>query len=320
MYKCQFCGFESASLNDFEEDTQHHKGFFCSYCDGFTYFEKEQNHHTFKLILESKTKNPVSDQSLKTNFPTQVSPLRWPGGKSKFIAPILMRCNPQKMTHFVEPFAGGASVGLALLMAGKCKELYLNDLDYGIYALFLTIKNDPEALIDKIRNFMPSKCAYKNAQSIIKNNYKNQNIFEAGWNLLVANRLAYSGIPKANCMSDPSARWNSETLISRIKNIHHVSDHIHISCMDACQFIEEMYWSLDSTIFIDPPYKMKGKDLYIRYYNDEDHIKLAFLLEELYKGIPGADMLVTYDECEFIKDIYEFPDVETLRRNYCIAN
>lgn len=318
MYTCKFCGFHSESLDDFEEDCQFHKGFWCPDCDGFNYFSPSPESHSFKLILEDKTK--VSPKREPLDFPTRVSPLRWPGGKSKFVGEVLAHCNPANMENFVEPFAGGASVGLSLLLAGKIKELYLNDLDFGVFSLFETIKYMPTLLTSQIRSFIPSKEAYQQAQTIVQHNYEGLDTYDAAWNLLIVNRLAFSGIPKANCMGDPAARWNAPTLIKRIERIHSFKEHLHISCMDACQYIEEMYWKPNTTLFIDPPYKLKGKDLYINYYTDDDHSRLSFLLDELYKGIPGADMILTYDECEFIKEIYQFPDVESIGRKYSIAN
>ena len=120
MYVCRFCGFHSESLDDFEEDFIYHKGFWCPDCDGFTYFSTSEDNQAYKLILENKT---MPGEKLNTvSFPSQVSPLRWPGGKSKFVGKILSCCNPDKMENFVEPFAGGASVGLSLLLAGKIRE------------------------------------------------------------------------------------------------------------------------------------------------------------------------------------------------------
>ena len=318
MYVCRFCGYQSESMEDFEEDFTHHKGFWCPYCDGFTYFDPSEDDQTFKLILENKF---MSGKKLDTvSFPTQVSPLRWPGGKSKFVGQLLSCCNPDKMENFVEPFAGGASVGLSLLLAGKIRELYVNDLDFGVYSLFQIMKDMPGLLTERIRKFIPTKKDYYQARQLVNNNYDGLDMADAAWNLLIVNRLAFSGIPKANCMSDPAARWSPNTLIKRIQNIHGASDHIHVSCIDACELIEEMYWSMNTTIFIDPPYKIKGKDLYMNHYTDADHYRLSCLLDDLYKGMPGADMLITYDDCDFIKDIYEYPEVLTVGRKYSIAN
>lgn len=320
MYKCDFCNFYSEDLEDFEVDYQFHKGYWCPWCDGFTYFkEARSNSHHFSVIFEKKalinSENPI-----KVNFHTHTSPLRWPGGKSKFIGPILSRCRSENMVNFVEPFAGGASVGLSLLLAGKIEELFLNDLDYGVYSLFQVIKDCPWMLIDKIEKFVPSKEAYKKAQKMLKNKYKELDMLEAAWNLLIVNRLAFSGIAKANCMSNPAARWNADTLKRRIMNIHSHSKHLHVSCMDACDFIEEMYWKPNTTLFIDPPYKSAGEKLYMEYYKEDDHERLAFLLDELYKGMPGADMLLTYDDSDFIKSLYRFPIIEEIGRIYSISN
>lgn len=121
-------------------------------------------------------------------------------------------------------------------------------------------------------------------------------------------------------MSNPAARWNSEKLRDKIMNINKYADKIHVSNIDACKFIEEMYWCSSTTIFIDSPYYIKGKALYNKFYTHEDHAKLSFLLDELHKGMPGADMIVTYDYCKEIEDMYYYSTVETVGRKYSIAN
>lgn len=321
MYVCSFCGHSSTDPEDFELDEQYNKGFWCPYCDGFTYFELENQKHNFVLILEnSKNNSEITKLYSKPDFPTQVSPLRYPGGKSKFVGAILENCNSKNMINFVEPFAGGASVGLSLLLAGKIENLYLNDLDYGIYSLFFTIKYLPYILVHRIKTFTPTKKAFYEAKKRVLEGYENMDTTEAAWTLLLSNRMAFSGIIYANCMSNPAARWNPDKLIKKIINIHNVSDKIFISNKDAYEFIEEMYWMSNTTLFIDPPYYIKGKLLYNKYYTIKEHNKLSYLLEDLYKGMPGADMIVTYDYCKEIQDLYYHPILEVINRKYCIAN
>lgn len=319
MFTCKFCGHSSTDLEDFEPDEKFNKGFWCPYCDGFTYFEKQTDKHNFALLMENPSKTTANTYK-KPDFPSQVSPLRYPGGKSKFVGPILSKCNTENMVNFVEPFAGGASVGLSLLLAGKIQNLYLNDSDFGIYSLFYMIKYMPEVLIEKIRHFRPSQKAFLRAKNCVNEDYYGLDISEAAWVLLVCNRLAFSGICKANCMGNPSARWNPDKLSEKIMNIHRFSDRIQISNIDACEFIEEMYWRSSTTIFVDPPYYVKGKALYNKFYTHEDHLKLSVLLDELHKGMPGADMIVTYDYCEEIENMYYYPTIETVGRKYSIAN
>lgn len=321
QYICQYCGATSDDLEDFEADEIHHKGFWCPYCDGFTYFDsvEKKQQHGFILMLEQPGIEAVPNIA-KPTFPTRVSPLRYPGGKSKVIGQILAKCRNENMVNFAEPYAGGASVGLSLLLAGKVQELYLNDLDFGIYSLYEVIRTCPDLLIKKIQSFIPTKEAYQDAQKHVLNDSDSLDMLDAAWYTLIVNRMAYSGICKANCMSNPAARWNSKTLVRRIRKMAAVADHIHVTCADALEKIEEWYWMPNTTILIDPPYFTKGKALYHKYYNFPEHAELAFLLESLHSGMPGADMILTYDMCEVISELYVVPKKEILERTYSVAN
>lgn len=315
MYQCRFCGYFTESLDDFEEDTVNNVGFWCPYCDGFTYYQEEGR--SFILYLEDAKQK---ESYKKVSYNIYCSPLRYPGGKSRLIGLVHDSCRKAQMHNFIEPFAGGASVGLALLLSGHAKELYLNDADYGIYALFSIIKVNPDIVMERINSFVPSKEAYEKAKQHVLNGYKECTETEAAWSLLVTNRLAFSGIPFANCMSNPSARWNAKTLCKRIEKIHRFAEHIHLSNKDALEYIEEMYWLSNATMFIDPPYYEKGNMLYPHAYAEEDHLQLSFLLENLHKGFPGADIIVTYDKQKEICDMYGYPKKVTIGRKYSIAN
>lgn len=216
-------------------------------------------------------------------------------------------------------------MGLSFLDAGVIKELVLNDLDFGVYSLFYTIKHDPYNLIYAINKLQPTHEDYFKAQNIIKSDYKNCDTIKAALSLLLVNRLAYSGIYKANPLGGRNGsieqlhgRWNPKTLTKRILHIHDMSDRITVLNVDACSLIEEEYWNQTSTIFIDPPFYKKGKDLYYCFYKREDHINLNFLLDNLYLGVPGADIILTYDNNKFIEDLYLYPNIEKISRVYSI--
>ena len=54
------------------------------------------------------------------------SPLRYPGGKNKLAKFIAKICVDNDINgHYIEPYAGGASVSLYLLIEGKVKKLRL---------------------------------------------------------------------------------------------------------------------------------------------------------------------------------------------------
>lgn len=320
--QCQFCGQTDPECFEYDKVGF---GFWCEECDGFTYFNSTAEKHKYTLILEDKSDEEGSSLKTKRFLNKRISPLRYPGSKAKLAEFIYSKIQLNNVKYFVEPFAGGASTGLSLLKAGIVEHLVINDLDKGIYALFNTIINDPEWLITKINTHNPTHKDFFAAQEIIKTDYLNCNTLDAAWSLLLVNRLAYSGIYKANPLGGKNgsktkllARWNPQDLCRRIKLINQMRDRITVYNMDAFEVIEEFYWKPNTTLFIDPPYYKKGKNLYHCYFNEAQHIRLNLLLDHLYRGCPGADIILTYDNEEFIDHMYLYPEVEKICRKYTI--
>ena len=83
------------------------------------------------------------------------------------------------MENFIEPFAGGASVGISLLLADKVRELWLNDADFGIYSMYHMIKYMPDLLKSKIRAFTPSQKAFDKAKINLLHDYSTSDMYEA---------------------------------------------------------------------------------------------------------------------------------------------
>ena len=81
------------------------------------------------------------------------SPLRYPGGKNKLSAFIANICVENRITgHYVEPYSGGASVALFLLLEGFVDEITINDKDRSIYAFWYSVLRKTDELCEKILN------------------------------------------------------------------------------------------------------------------------------------------------------------------------
>lgn len=321
---CQWCGV-SGSPDDFELDEQNGEGFWCPDCDGFTYHDETKNHlRRILLILEQKD-GGKADPVPKTGFKKRLSPLRYPGGKSKLIDYLATQFRKESLKTFVEVFAGGASVGLSLLDAGLTERLVINDTDPGIYAFWHAVVHNPEHLLKRLFGPAPNRAEFRSCQAMLDEpKYWSQD--NLAWATLVCNRLGYSGITKARAMGGKQgtdaqllSRWNAQALQERIRHIHSMRSRIEVSCVDAVDLLENSaYWDERSTCFIDPPYVAKGKDLYRRWYEEEDHKQLAMVIQMLYQGMPGADIVITYDDCPLIREIYPYAEVAVVPRNYSI--
>ena len=64
------------------------------------------------------------------------SPLRYPGGKRRLVnfMKTVIHENNLLGCQYIEPYAGGASIGLALLFDGYATHIHINDLDRSVYA------------------------------------------------------------------------------------------------------------------------------------------------------------------------------------------
>lgn len=278
---------------------------------------------SYTVLLENKDTKTNRKIRSKTHLKKQVSPLRYPGGKSKVLDLLSLYLHEDKKT-FIDVYCGGGSVGLSLLLSGMVDHLVMNDLDKGVYALFHVILTSPKELIAKIRSVTPDRELFFRYQQMIKNNYEGYSELECAFGFLLVNRLAFSGIWNANPTSNLLQRWNPKVLEKRIWNIWEKREQITLLNEDALKVIEEYYWDESCTLFIDPPYYVAwDKKLYHHCYQEEEHQKLADLLNTLVCGMPAhADILVTYDNHPFIAKLYQeagFANVETISRNYSIA-
>lgn len=326
MLTCRFCGesYETTESLDHTAD-----GFWCDICQGYTFFDpKEYDHRRLLLLLEDKNassgQNPVV--APLPQLRKHLSPLRYPGGKSKLIDYLYSRLCQAQLDTFVEVFAGGASLGLSLLDAGAIKRLILNDKDPGVYAFWHTVLNDPQSLTERLQSDFPTHHDLDIAKEQLTR--CDAPTSDLAWSFLLANRLSYSGIIKANAQGGKNgsqesllARWNPETLTKRILHIYSMCDCIELHNEDCLQFIaDNAWWAKEGrTLYLDPPYYEKGKDLYNTYFTEADHICLSDLLQSLYREFPAADIILTYDNHPRIRELYPLATQEVISRNYSIC-
>lgn len=252
------------------------------------------------------------------------SPLRYPGGKGKLaslIASAIHATGHYRCTY-VEPFAGGAGVALELLEKGVVKEIVLNDYDKGVYAFWKAMLSETEHFIKDIRE-VPLTIEEWYRQRKIKET-SNAYSYELGFATFYLNRVNRSGIIKGGVIGgikqDGSwkmdARFNRETLVKRILQVVSKKDCIHIYNEDIVSFIKNILPEYESNAFVyfDPPYFLKGKQLYDSYFSIEDHKRFA----DAVKGIT-CDFIITYDNASEIIELYNDYNIKEFSLNYSVT-
>jgi len=239
------------------------------------------------------------------------SPLRYPGGKSvlnNWMEELFLQNNLDGGTY-AEPYAGGAGVALFLLLNGLAKKIIINDYDLAIYAIWHSIVNHTDQFITKIEKTEISLEEWKRQKTIFSKPTEHS-LLDLGFSAFYLNRTNVSGIikggpiggKKQNGKYHIDSRFNKISLIEKIKLIGLRRNDIQVTNYDAIEFINKVGMHLDekSLVYFDPPYYLKGSQLYRNYYKHEDH---KFVSENIKKL--KTPWLLTYDNCPEIQDLYE---------------
>lgn len=237
------------------------------------------------------------------------SPLRYPGGKASIIETLIkiIEKNDLQYCHYAEPFAGGCGLALGLLMRGYVSQIHINDIDRGIWAFWKSVLNRNKELIDRIQATTVCIDEWYKQREIIRNP-KNINSFDLGFATFFMNRTNRSGIIKAGVIGGLSqsgnylldCRFNKDALSRRIERIGLYAERIHLSNLDALNFLNKIDNNKTKTLAcIDPPYYKQGSSLYTNFYQSHDHALLANRILSL--NIPW---ILTYDNEEVIRQLY----------------
>lgn len=254
-----------------------------------------------------------------------VSPLRYPGGKSQvydFIKELVVLNNSQT---YIEPYMGGMGIALRLLVNQDVKQIMVNDYDKSIYAFWYSVLNHTDQLINKIESTPVTIEEWKIQREIQKSKEKCSDLLTLGFSTLFLNRTNRSGIIKAGVIGGLKqdgnykldCRFNKEKTIKKIKLIASYKKQIKLYNMDAEKFIRlNITKTKKSFTFFDPPYYSKGPGLYTNFYNHENHLSLSNTIKNY---MSNKNWILTYDLSEEIFQMYNEFKYEKYYLNYSVT-
>ncbi len=251
-----------------------------------------------------------SDQQTTFN-----SPLRYPGGKRKLVNFIKLVFAQNNMLggEYAEPFAGGASVALALLLDGTASRVHINDIDQGVYCFWDIVLNQTEALTQLIERTPVTMEEWHRQRAILISHQgditTNATRLALGFATFFLNRTNHSGIVRAGVIGGKNqagqwkldVRFNKRNLIFRIERIAKRAEQVSLTNLDAAVFLKSVAPKLagKGLIYLDPPYYEKGPELYHNSYVHQDHEQIAGLVSAL-----EGPWIVSYDNAQEIAVMY----------------
>ena len=239
------------------------------------------------------------------------SPLRYPGGKNKLSAFIGNICIENVINgHYVEPYCGGSSVALFLLLEGFVNKIVMNDKDRSIYAFWHSVLINTEELCDKIKNTEITIDEWKK-QKEVQSRKERADLLELGFSTFFLNRTNRSGIINAGVIGGIEqagtylidCRFNKDELIKRIQKIADRKDDIRLYKEDALKLIDKIQKEtkdINVIFYFDPPYYYKASSLYMNHYKSNNHK----LVSKKIKNIKNTHWIVSYDNVSEIRELY----------------
>ena len=254
-------------------------------------------------------------------MPTTDTPLRYPGGKTQ-LSPVvidILKKNNLFYGDYIEPFAGGAGIVWRLLLNDYVDNVYINDLDPSIYALWWSVLNRTDAFCARIEETPVTIDEWHRQRAAQER--RRTGLFDRGFSTFFLNRTNRSGIISGGVIGGLEqngnykldCRFNKADLIKKVRRIAAQKDRIHLYGLDAIEFMQEVLPDIGerALVNLDPPYYLRGPELYRNHFTHEDHAKLAEAVATIRQS-----WMVTYDDTPQIRALYSCFPTYTQSLNY----
>ena len=243
--------------------------------------------------------------------------VKWAGGKRQLLDRIVERL-PKTFDHYFEPFVGGGAVLFGL----QPEKATINDINGELINLYSTIKNTPQAFLEKIMAFDGVDCdkEYYYAQRARYNEKvaAGERDSELAALFVWLNKHCFNGLYRVNSKGQfnvPYNNKNGKTLSVSAENIEEMSaflQNVEILQGDFEASVAEA--KKGDFIFFDSPYAPINANSFEDYtkegFAEEEHRRLASLFSELSRR--GCYCMLTNHDVPLIRELYAEYSIEVV--------
>lgn len=250
-----------------------------------------------------------------------VSPLRYPGGKSRAVKHIA-KYLPKFFLEYREPLVGGGSVFFYVKQTFPDIQFWINDLNEELYFFWKLAQSNLQQLVEEIEY---QRDVYVNGKALFEEltsndiNFDNLTSDERAVRFFILNRITFSGTVESGGFSQEAFdKRFTYSSIKRLADLDKVIQGVQITDFDYSVLLKEP--GEEVFIFLDPPYlgatqsRLYGKrgNLHIAF----DHQRFAKLLREC-----PHKWMITYDDSnEIIENFKEFAYIYKWELQYGMNN
>lgn len=245
------------------------------------------------------------------------SAFRYPGSKEK-IADSVARWFPPRVHYsflnrdlpcYCEPFVGCGAMAVKILPGlPKTARVILADKDYGIVCLWRAVRESRDELIRMLLNFTPTVEKFQKFKELDGN--RDGSTLSIGFRKFVLHQMSFSGLgAKAGGPIGGKKQRSDYAVDCRFRPERHAlaitEQHAMLSRFDSLDIIEgDFADSLQHVpaggfAYLDPPYYLKGGELYVHNMSHDDHERLAKILRHA-----TYEWALSYDDHETVRGLY----------------
>lgn len=256
-----------------------------------------------------------------------LSPLRYPGSKAdlaNYFESFLQRHLLVGCTLY-EPYAGSASLSLAMLARDRVERAILVEKDFLLFCFWKAVLNEPDRLCGKIENAKVTLDTWFAFQPRLHaSDTTKYSTVDLGFTALFLNRTNFSGVLAAKPIGgikqgskySIGCRFNKSRLIHQIQLVAKYRHRMRVYHADALDFLHKNREKIEtrlSCVYLDPPYFGQGKKLYRHYYRPSDHAALAQFVDQ-----QRYPWLVSIDNQPEIRAMYKNQKIVPIFLNYVV--
>lgn len=226
--------------------------------------------------------------------------VQYQGSKRK-LAPEIIKFLPQRFGRFIEPFAGMASMSIAVASENRCNKFIINDINSPLVTLLHDAIENPESLYKNYSDIWEEQFLYPEGSEghfyHIREQFNNGK-YDAQYILYLIARCVKGSVrygSSGNFNQSPDKRRNGTNPLTLLKNICAISSLLKGKCtfssLDYKDVLKEA--KIGDIIYMDPPYQgvCTGRDT--RYLSGIDFKDFIVSLKDLNNR--GIDYLISYD-------------------------
>jgi DNA adenine methylase len=220
-----------------------------------------------------------------------------------FLLPLL-----KNVDEYREPFVGAGAIALSIMSRYPRMPCWVNDRDVAVAALWRAVKEFPDELIRRVREFHPNVPDFRTFSAALDAidtlPEGRAAIIELGFQQLAVAMMRWSGhggSPRGGYgQQQPriGERWSTDWLTNKLTLISErlSAADARITALDFAALIEDT--SRRAVLFLDPPYFDSGSN-YRYNCKPTDHLRLAALLRKR-----PHPWVLTYRDCPEVRRLY----------------